>query len=75
MIGRAMMNNPWMFRHADDLFYHTEGPRLTRREVVMKYVDYVEQFINTHRNDWWSLFIRGLEAGCTDSLQAADHFV
>lgn len=49
MIGRAVMQNPWMFRHADECFYQTPGPHLTRRQIVMNYIDYVEQFLETHR--------------------------
>lgn len=44
-----IMQHPWLCRHIDDCFYDASGPQLTRREIVMKYVDYVEQFTSTHR--------------------------
>lgn len=43
------MQHPWLCRHIDDCFYDASGPHLTRREIVMKYVNYVEQFTSTHR--------------------------
>lgn len=49
MVGRMIMQHPWLCRHIDDCFYDASGPQLTRREIVMKYVDYVEQFTSTHR--------------------------
>ena len=42
MIGRMAAQNPWLFRHADECFYRINGPHLTRRQIVMNYVDYVE---------------------------------
>lgn len=49
MIGRMAMQSPWLFRHCDEAFYGCEGPRLTRRQVVEKYCDYVEKLQKTHR--------------------------
>lgn len=50
MIGRMAAQNPWLFRHADECFYQIDGPHLTRRQIVMNYVDYVESFQNSHRS-------------------------
>ncbi len=48
MIGRMAMQNSWLFRHADELFYHRSGPHLTRRQVVENYINYVERMQKTH---------------------------
>ena len=50
MIGRMAAQNPWLFRHADDCFYQINGPHLTRRQIVMNYIDYVESFQKSHRS-------------------------
>ena len=50
MIGRMAAQNPWLFRHADECFYQINGPHLTRRQIVMNYVDYVESFQKSHRS-------------------------
>lgn len=49
MIGRMVMQNPFVLRHIDEAFYHTPSPRLSRRQIVEDYVNYVEQFLETHR--------------------------
>ena len=51
MIGRSVMQNPWLFRHADELFYHSTGPNLTRREILNRYIDYVERLEEKHSRD------------------------
>ena len=48
MIGRMAMQNSWLFRHADELFYHRSGPHLTRSQVVENYINYVERMQKTH---------------------------
>ena len=50
MIGRMAAQNPWLFRHADECFYQINGPHLTRRKIVMNYIDYVESFHKSHRS-------------------------
>ena len=50
MIGRMAAQNPWLFRHADECFYQIDGPHLTRRQIVMNYIDYVESFQKSHRS-------------------------
>ena len=50
MIGRMAAQNPWLFRHADECFYQINGPHLTRRQIVMNYIDYVESFQKSHRS-------------------------
>ena len=49
MIGRMVMKNPYLLRHIDSCFYGTPDPGLSRRQIVEKYVSYVEQFLETHR--------------------------
>ena len=49
MIGRMAMQNPWLLRHVDELFYNSPGPHLSRRQVIERYVDYVEQMEKKHR--------------------------
>ena len=48
MIGRMAMQNPWLFRHDDEYFNKTPGPHLSRRQVIERYVDYVEQMEKKH---------------------------
>lgn len=50
MIGRMVMKNPYLLRHIDKCFYGVPDPGLSRRQIVEKYVDYVEHFLATHRN-------------------------
>lgn len=49
MIGRMVMKNPYLLRHIDKCFYGVPDPGLSRRQIVEKYVDYVEHFLATHR--------------------------
>ena len=46
-----VMQHPWLFRHADELFYHSTGPHLTRREILNRYIDYVEKLEEKHRRN------------------------
>ena len=48
MVGRMVMQHPWLFRHADDQFYKSAGPGLSRREVINRYIDYVEKLEVSH---------------------------
>ncbi|KAM7454649.1 hypothetical protein BLSTO_04594 [Blastocystis sp. subtype 1] len=48
MIGRMVMKNPYLLRHIDKCFYGVPDPGLSRRQIVEKYVDYVEHFLATH---------------------------
>ena len=50
MIGRMVMKNPYLLRHIDKCFYGVPDPGLSRRQIVERYVDYVEHFLATHRN-------------------------
>ena len=50
MIGRMVMRNPYLLRHIDKCFYGVPDPGLSRRQIVEKYVDYVDHFLATHRN-------------------------
>lgn len=48
MIGRMAMQNPWLLRHVDEFFYNSPGPNLSRRQVIERYVDYVERMEKKH---------------------------
>ena len=48
MIGRLVMQQPWLFRHTDERFFHRTSPRLSRRQIVEKYVSYVERMEKEH---------------------------
>lgn len=43
MMGRAAMNNPWVFADADRVLFNTPNPGLSRREVLMQYAEYCDE--------------------------------
>lgn len=43
-----VMQHPWLFRHADEQFYKSKGPALSRREVINRYIAYVEKLEDSH---------------------------
>jgi tRNA-dihydrouridine synthase A len=45
MIGRAAYDNPYLFALADALYFATEAPRPTRRQVIEAMIPYVEQWV------------------------------
>ena len=42
MIGREAYSNPYLLVHVDQLFYGDETPRLSRGEVLRRYLPYVQ---------------------------------
>jgi tRNA-dihydrouridine synthase A len=42
MLGRAAYHNPWILSGVDQVFGHGAGPVTSRREVVERYMPYVE---------------------------------
>ncbi len=44
MIGRAAYENPWLFSDVDRRFYGKENLGLSRKEVVYKYGDYLDEW-------------------------------
>eukprot|EP00301_Raphidiophrys_heterophryoidea_P000273 c10133_g1_i2.p1 GENE.c10133_g1_i2~~c10133_g1_i2.p1 ORF type:complete len:434 (-),score=74.54 c10133_g1_i2:238-1455(-) len=48
MYGRAAWHDPWMFRHTDSQFFKSNDPGFTRREIVEKYLDYVDSLPEPH---------------------------
>ena len=47
MIGRQACNSPWMFSDADRRFFGSPNVGLSRREVLERYSDYAEDYINS----------------------------
>ncbi len=43
MIGRAAYENPFIFAGADKMFFESEGPGLTRREIVERMIPYMDE--------------------------------
>jgi len=42
MIGRAAFSNPLLLARADSTFFGCKDPNLTRREILLRYIDYCE---------------------------------
>lgn len=42
MIGRSIYDNPWRYRHIDSVIYNDIDNRISKYDIVMKYLDYVE---------------------------------
>jgi tRNA-dihydrouridine synthase A len=42
MMGRAVYNNPLLLTSADSIFFGVRDPRLTRREIIERYIRYCE---------------------------------
>jgi tRNA-dihydrouridine synthase len=40
MIGRAAMDNPWIFATFDREFYDSPNPNYSRREILLIYANY-----------------------------------
>ncbi len=43
MIGRSVYNNPMLLAEVDNLYYGAKRQPITPKEVVLQYIDYVEQ--------------------------------
>eukprot|EP00826_Nyctotherus_ovalis_P034857 TRINITY_DN2940_c0_g1_i1.p3 TRINITY_DN2940_c0_g1~~TRINITY_DN2940_c0_g1_i1.p3 ORF type:complete len:127 (-),score=29.51 TRINITY_DN2940_c0_g1_i1:146-526(-) len=41
MVGRAARDNPWLIGQFDKEFYGVANPGLSRKEVVLKYAEYI----------------------------------
>lgn len=48
MIGRAAYDNPWMFRNADSKIYNKTDNKLSRKEIIYKYADYCDRYIDEY---------------------------
>jgi len=46
MIGRVAYNNPWIMGRIDKEIYGDKGCELSRKEVVLKYAEYIEKESN-----------------------------
>ena len=51
MIGREAYDNPWKFRNADSEIFGKVDPKLNRKEVVYKYGDYCQKYIEEHPDE------------------------
>ena len=51
MIGREAYDNPWKFRNADSEIYRKVDPKLNRKEIVYKYGDYCQKYIEEHPDE------------------------
>jgi tRNA-dihydrouridine synthase len=40
MIGRAAMDNPWLFSTMDKTYFNAENPNFSRREILQIYASY-----------------------------------
>jgi tRNA-dihydrouridine synthase A len=47
MLGRKIMDDPWFIRNFDSLYYGTPDPGFTRREVILKYGDFVQSLLES----------------------------
>lgn len=57
MMGRAAYKSPWEFRNADTRVFNCDrDPNLSRREVVLQYLDYAESMQET----WGKVRRKGL---------------
>eukprot|EP00826_Nyctotherus_ovalis_P010883 TRINITY_DN12842_c0_g1_i3.p4 TRINITY_DN12842_c0_g1~~TRINITY_DN12842_c0_g1_i3.p4 ORF type:complete len:127 (+),score=28.50 TRINITY_DN12842_c0_g1_i3:578-958(+) len=43
MVGRAANENPWILGAVDKEFYGVANPGLSRKEVVLKYAEYIDK--------------------------------
>ncbi|EMF82979.1 tRNA dihydrouridine synthase A [Leptospira weilii serovar Topaz str. LT2116] len=50
MIGRAAYETPYLFSEVDSLFFHDNSPSLSRREVLLRMRDYIEEVVLKERN-------------------------
>lgn len=65
MVGRAAYDEPWIFSEADARFYGEPRPRPTRRAVVWKMAEYIDQWERRDRPPRDVLrHMMGLFAGC-----------
>jgi tRNA-dihydrouridine synthase A len=46
MIGRAAYDNPYLFKNADSEIFNKKNIGLNRKEIIYKYSDYCNQFLN-----------------------------
>lgn len=46
MIGRVANENPWIIGDVDRIFYGVPNPGLSRKEVVLKYAEYIDKEIH-----------------------------
>lgn len=49
MIGREAYDNPWKFRKADSLIFGKEDPKISRNDLIYKYAEYCQKFIDEHQ--------------------------
>ncbi|ALO24752.1 MULTISPECIES: tRNA dihydrouridine(20/20a) synthase DusA [Leptospira] len=50
MIGRAAYETPYLFSEVDSLFFHDNSPSLSRREVLLRMRDYIEEVVLKEKN-------------------------
>ena len=51
MIGREAYDNPWKFRKADSEIFGKIDQKLNRKEIVYKYSDYCQKYIEEHPDE------------------------
>ena len=51
MIGREAYDNPWKFRNADSDIFGKVNNKLNRKEIVYKYGDYCQKYIEEHQDE------------------------
>ena len=51
MIGREAYDNPWKFRNADSIIFNKIDPKLNRKEIVYRYADYCQKYIEEHSDE------------------------
>lgn len=51
MVGRAVINTPYYWRHIDSQLYHLNDQNLSRREIIYKYCEYANNIetVEGHR--------------------------
>ena len=51
MIGRAAYDNPWIFSQIDELYYGKKNPGYNRKELLYKYGEYGDYYLNSCLNN------------------------
>ncbi|WP_036040467.1 tRNA dihydrouridine(20/20a) synthase DusA [Leptospira alstonii] len=50
MIGRAAYETPYLFSEVDSLFFRDDSPSLSRREILFRMRDYIEETVLKEKN-------------------------
>ena len=50
MIGREAYDNPWKFRNVDSFIFGKNDPKISRKELVYKYADYCQKYVDMHKD-------------------------